>query len=120
MARWATEYNSGWNDPAATITTFDRVRRACQNIGRNPDSLRLSSVQTLCAGATGNIRRRRRDAIGLAHFEQAGLHGDGEHLREQVDRFQTAGVQRMYVEILDLNDIDHLAFFADEVMHKGR
>ena len=121
-ARWADEFNSGWDDPVKTAATFTRVKKACQAIGRDPQTLRLSTVQTLCAGASEADLVRRAEAIGSTHEELSGaLVGDGDRLREQIAAFADVGVERIYVEIIDLADLDQLEFFATEVFQlRGR
>ena len=90
-ARWAREYNSGWDDPDTTRTSFDRVDAACVAIGRDPRTLRHSTVQTLDAELSGRV-------------------GD----------YAAVGVQRLYVELLDLSDLDELTRFADAVSLAAR
>lgn len=117
-ARWADEFNSGWDDPVNTAATFTRVKAACEAIGRDPQTLRLSTVQTLCAGASEADLARRAEAIGSS-YEDLGsaLIGNGDQLHEQIAAFAEVGVERIYVEINDLADLDHLEFFATEVFH---
>ena len=47
--------------------------------------------------------------------ELEGLIGDESDIRRRVADFETAGVDRLYVEILDLADLDHLDYFASAV-----
>lgn len=116
-ARWASEFNSGWDDPVKTAATFTRVKDACEAIGRDPHTLRLSTVQTLCAGASEADLVRRAEAIGTPHQELSGaLVGDGNRLREQVAAFAAVGVERIYVEIIDPSDLDQLEYFATELL----
>lgn len=92
------------------------MKKACQAIGRDPPTLRLSTVQTLCAGASEADLVRRAEAIGSTREELSGaLVGNGDRLREQIAAFADVGVERIYVEIIDLADLDQLEFFATEV-----
>ena len=47
--------------------------------------------------------------------ELEGLVGNEGDIRRQVADFEAAGVDRLYVEILDLADLEHLNYFADAV-----
>ncbi len=114
-ARWAREFNSGWENPTATRFHFDRVAVACERISRDPSSLRRSTVQTLCAGDSLADRERRAVRVGVSLSELEGLSGDESEIRDRVADFETAGVDRLYVEILDLADLDHLDYFASAV-----
>ena len=68
-ARFAAEYNVPFDTLEVTGACFDRARRACEAVGRDPSSLVLSAAQTLAVGADeargtpagrGRGRRRRR------------------------------------------------------------
>ena len=114
-ARWAQEFNSGWENPTVTKFQFDRVATACTRIDRNPSSLRRSTVQTLCGGDTVADRERRAAGMGVPLSELAGLVGNERDIRGQVADFEAVGVDRVYVEILDLADLEHLNYFADAI-----
>ena len=88
---------------------------ACERIGRDPSSLRRSTVQTLCAGDAAADRERRAVRIGVPLSKLEGLIGDESDIRSRVADFQAAGVDRLYVEILDLANFDHLDYFASAV-----
>ena len=88
---------------------------ACERIGRDPSSLRRSTVQTLCAGDAVADRERRAVRIGVPLSELEGLIGDESDIRSRLADFQAVGVDRLYVEILDLADLDHLDYFASAV-----
>lgn len=47
--------------------------------------------------------------------ELAGLVGNEGDIRRQVADFEAVGVDRVYVEILDLADLEHLDYLADAV-----
>jgi F420-dependent oxidoreductase-like protein len=114
-ARWAQEFNSGWENPTVTKFQFDRVANACTRLGRDPWSLRRSTVQTLCGGDTVADRERRAAGMGVPLSELAGFVGNEGDIRRQVADFEAVGVDRVYVEILDLADLEHLNYFADAV-----
>ena len=57
-------------------------------------------------------RERRAVRIGVPHSELEGLIGDESDIRRRVADFETAGVDRLHVGILDLADFEHLDYFA--------
>ncbi|MEP6844291.1 MAG: LLM class F420-dependent oxidoreductase [Pseudolysinimonas sp.] len=114
-ARWASEFNSAWVDPAATERQFARVAAACEAIDRNPGSLRRSTLQSLWVGDTLAERTRRAAVTGKPLSELTGLIGNQADIRRQVLEFEAAGVDRIYAEILDLHDLDQLDYFASAV-----
>ena len=85
-------------DPAVTRFHFDRVAMACEHIGRDPLSLRRSTVQYLCAGDGVADRERRADRIGVPLSKLEGLIGDESDIRRRVADFQAAGAGRDDVE----------------------
>ena len=69
-------------------------------------------------GETGDAvadRERRAVRISVPLSELEGLIGDESDIRSRVADFQAVGVDRLYVEILDLADLDHLDYFASAV-----
>lgn len=116
-ARFAREYNCGWEDPATTAMRFDRARIACAAIGRDPTTLRMSTVQTLRIGATAADRERRAETIGTPIGELGGaLTGDASDVARRLREFAEVGVDRTYLELLDLDDIAQLEYFAQDVI----
>jgi len=109
-ARFAAEFNL----PAATVPAaaeqFARVDEACREIGREPSSLARSVWVTVCIGRDEAEFQRRAAAIGrepaeLREHAMAGLPGEA---RATMDRFGEVGVSRVYLQFLDVDDLDHL------------
>ena len=117
-ARYADEFNLPFVDLVVTSTQFGRVRRACEDIGREPDDLRYSNALVLCCGATEADVRRRADAIGqdLDDLRATGLAGTPAELVDRIGQYAELGSQRMYLQTLDMDDLDHLELVASEVM----
>ncbi len=53
--------------------------------------------------------------MGVQPDELRGLIGNEADLRNRVADFEEAGVERIYIEILDLADLDHLDYFANAI-----
>ena len=85
---------------------------------KDPDSLTLSLPGTTAVGATTADAERRAKAIGrdLAEVRDGGFAGTTSEVVDQIGVFAELGVTRIYFQILDLHDLDHLDFLAREVV----
>ena len=101
-----------------TSEQFDRVRKACEDIGRDPDELTYSNALVLCCGATEAEVRRRAEAIGRRPTSSARTGSPARRPRwsDRIGRFAALGAERIYLQTLDLDDLDHLELVAAEVM----
>ena len=113
-ATYADEFNLPFQPLHATRQQFDRVRAAAAETGRE---LVLSAAQTLCVGRDDAEVRRRADAIGLPleRLRAMGLVGTVDEVVEQASAYAEAGAARLYLQVLDLSDLDHLELAAAEV-----
>jgi F420-dependent oxidoreductase-like protein len=120
--RLAATYASEYNLPFAPLDFFvkqsDRVRAACEKRDRDPGSMVFSAAQVLCCGTDEAEIERRAKAIGrqVDELRQNGLAGTPAEVVEKIRTFADAGASRMYLQVLDLDDLDHLALVASEVM----
>ncbi|WP_220793278.1 LLM class F420-dependent oxidoreductase [Nocardioides stalactiti] len=117
-ARYADEFNLPFVDEATTRTQFDRVRAACEKIGRDPDGLTWSNALVLCVGRDESEVARRAAAIGrdVDELRANGLTGSPQEVVDKIGRFGALGTQRIYLQVLDLADLEHLDLVATEVM----
>lgn len=107
---YADEFNLPFASAADTAAQFDRVRAACGRTGR---SLVLSAAQTVVCGRDDAEVRRRAEAIGRRPQPEPGyVVGTLEDVVEQLQAFVDAGAGRLYLQVLDLHDLDHLAVLA--------
>lgn len=116
-ARFATEFNRAFDSPESVATTFGRVREACEEIGRDPADLDWSVALVLCCGQDEAQVRRRAEAIGRDPHELRanGAAGTPDEVVETIRRYADVGVQRVYLQVLDLADLDHLDLVAEQV-----
>jgi F420-dependent oxidoreductase-like protein len=117
-ARYADEFNlpfAGVEDSAAQI---ERVRAACVDAGRDPATLRVSYALVLCCGRDDGEVRRRAAAIGRdpAVLRANALAGTPGEVVDKIGRYAALGGERIYLQVLDLADLDHLDLVAAEVM----
>jgi F420-dependent oxidoreductase-like protein len=117
-ARYASEYNAGFPALDALPGLVGRVRDACSEIGRDPDELVYSLGYTTAAGATEAEVGRRARAAGedADELRGKGLCGSPDEIVDKLGRVRDAGISRVYLEIMDLHDLDHLDFIAREIV----
>ena len=117
-ARYADEFNLPFVSQEVTGAQFGRVRKACEGVGRDPDELVYSNALVLCCGATEDDLRRRAAAIGkdVDDLRQNQLGGTPAELVDKIGRFAELGAQRMYLQTLDVDDLEHIELVAAEVM----
>jgi F420-dependent oxidoreductase-like protein len=117
-AAYADEFNSAFTVVSGTAAQFERVRSACEEGGRDPASLILSSAQVVCCGANEAEIERRAAAIGqkVENLRAFGLAGTPSELIDRIGSYAEIGAERVYLQILDLADLDHLSLLAAEVL----
>jgi len=121
-ARYADEFNLPFSSVEETRAAFGRVREACQAAGRDADSLVYSAAQTVCCGRDEAELARRAQAIGqdLAFLRTEALGGTPDEVVDRIGTFAELGATRMYLQVMDLHDLDHLELIASEVMPQVR
>jgi F420-dependent oxidoreductase-like protein len=117
-ATYANEYNVAFRSLDETKRIHDSVRQACDKQGRDPASMVWSAAQVLCCGSSESEVERRAKAIGreASELRANGLAGSPAEVVAKVNDFAAAGVARMYLQVLDLDDMDHIRLVAEEVM----
>ena len=117
-ARYADEFNAPFASVEATASQFDRVRAASAAAGRDAASMTFSTALVACVGSTEAEIDRRAAAIGRekAELRENGLAGTPEEVVEKIQRFAAIGASRIYLQVLDLHDLEHLDLVAAEVM----
>lgn len=117
-AAYADEFNVPFETPEGTAPIFDSVREACTQAGREPDSLVYSNALVLCCGASDAEVAARAGAIGREPDElrENGLAGSPAEIVDRIGRYADLGTSRIYLQMLDLSDLDHLRLVAAKVM----
>jgi F420-dependent oxidoreductase-like protein len=117
-AAYADEYNLGFAGLERADAAFGRVRAAAQAARRDADSLVYSYAGPVVCGRTDDEVARRADAIGQkldGDLRQSGFVGTPGEVVERIAAFRAIGVSRVYLQVLDLADLDHLELLAGEV-----
>lgn len=116
-ARFGTEFNAAFPEIDDIPQMFARVRAACEEAGRPADDLTYSAALVMCVGADEAEFSRRATAIGREPAELR-EHGVAGTVSEVVDRLGTLaehGASRVYLQVLDMADLEHLDLVAREV-----
>lgn len=116
-ARFADEFNVPFPRLADVGPQVDAVRAACEAAERDPATMRWSAALVLCCGEDEDAYRRRAAAIGRDPDELRtnGAAGTVAEVVETLGRYADAGMERIYLQVLDLHDLDHLRLIAAEV-----
>jgi F420-dependent oxidoreductase-like protein len=119
--RLAGKYADEFNMPFASIEDserqFGRVRAAAGEAGRKGDDLVYSNALVVCVGKDEHEVARRAAAIGrqVDELKVNGLAGSPDEVVEKIGRYQEIGSQRIYLQVLDLDDLDHLELISSQV-----
>jgi alkanesulfonate monooxygenase len=117
-ARFASEFNVPFANLDVCQTQFERVDRACRDVGREPSSMIRSVAQVVCCGNDEVELERRAAAIGreLGELRVNGLAGTPAEVIEKIRTFEAVGVTRIYLQVLDIDDLDHVGLLSSEVL----
>lgn len=113
----ADECNAPFATAEETADQFRRVDEACARLGREAESLKRSATVLVCTGTTDADIKRRAEVIGTgtAHVETAHFVGSPAQVVEGLKPFLDLGLSRMYVQVRDSSDLDHIKMLSDLV-----
>lgn len=111
-ARYAAEYNVPFHPVAETQEAFSRVRALASR------ELVYSAAQVVCCGRDEAEIARRAEAIGNSpeRLRAEGLAGTPAEVVDKIGQFAEIGAKRIYLQMLDPSDLDHLDLLASEVL----
>ncbi len=130
-ARHAGEYNTTSVDPAGAAVTYAKAVLACERIGRDPATLRLSWMGTvLVAGDEAGLRRRSRrmaawigggppeedPGVLIEQLRARSVVGVYEQAAERLRQYQEAGMEKLYARIWDLDDLDQISEISERLL----
>jgi F420-dependent oxidoreductase-like protein len=117
-ARFANEFNIGLHSMPEAMAQYARVRAACADRGREPADMTMSGVLIACCGSSENEIARRAAAIQLplAQLYMAGATGSPAQVIERCLQAHEAGAETLYLQIRDLEDLDHIRLIGAEVL----
>ncbi|MEU2829917.1 LLM class F420-dependent oxidoreductase [Streptomyces lavendulae] len=124
--RLAARYADEFNMPFASITDserqFARVREAAEQVGRKADDLVYSNALVVCVGKDDAEVARRAAAIGreVDELKANGLAGSPAEVVDKIGAYAAIGSSRVYLQLLDLDDLDHLELISARVLSQLR
>ena len=126
VAQYATEWNCTYFSPEAFQRKSAVLDRHCQDIGRDPATLRRSLMIPFAIGRTTAEVQQRIDAhrrmfpslpASLAGWRDAGyLAGSPADITDQLNEFAAVRVVRCMMQHNDLDDLGSLQLLAAEVL----
>ncbi|MFC9813270.1 LLM class F420-dependent oxidoreductase [Streptomyces virginiae] len=121
-ARYADEFNMPFASIADSARQFGRVREAAERAGRGPDDLVYSNALVVCVGKDDAEVARRAAAIGrdVDELKANGLAGSPAEVVEKIGAYGATGSSRVYLQLLDLDDLDHLELISAQVLSQLR
>ncbi|MEU2775457.1 LLM class F420-dependent oxidoreductase [Streptomyces sp. NPDC007162] len=116
-AKYADEFNMPFASVEDSKAQFGRVRTAVETAGRKGDEVTLSNALVVCVGKDDQEVARRAAAIGREadELKTNGLAGTPAEVVDKIGRYAEVGSRRMYLQILDLSDLDHLELISAQV-----
>ncbi|MFI5034877.1 MAG: LLM class F420-dependent oxidoreductase [Acidimicrobiales bacterium] len=116
-ATFADEFNVPFAPLDVCRSQYGLVDHACEAIGRDPASVIRSAALVVCCGRTETEVARRASNIGreVSELSEHGLAGTPAQVVDKILRVREAGASRLYLQILDMGDLDHVRLIAAEV-----
>ncbi|MCX4735431.1 LLM class F420-dependent oxidoreductase [Streptomyces sp. NBC_01363] len=116
-ARYADEFNIPFASLEDSEKQFGRVREAAEGAGRAPDDLVYSNALVVCVGRNDAEVARRASVIGreVAELKANGLAGSPAEVVDKIGRYGAIGSSRIYLQVLDLHDLDHLELISSQI-----
>ncbi|MEU2563311.1 LLM class F420-dependent oxidoreductase [Streptomyces longispororuber] len=116
-ARYADEFNIPFASVEDSERQFTRVREAAEQAGRSAGDLVYSNALVACVGKDDAEVARRAAAIGrqVDELKANGLAGSPAEVVDKIGRYAETGASRIYLQCLDLDDLDHLELISARV-----
>ena len=117
-ATYADEFNVAFSPPEGFPEIAGRVHAACEVLGRDPASLPISIANTVVCGADEAEVTRRATAIERTPdaLRASGIAGTPNEVIDRIGVYREAGAETVYLQVLDLHDLDHLRLLASAVV----
>jgi F420-dependent oxidoreductase-like protein len=121
-ARFADEFDVSFRPLPEAAGLFAAVRAACEVIGRDPATLGLSAAVTTICGRDDAEVARRAAAVGqqVATLKERGVCGIPGEVIERLHQWAAAGAGTMYLQLLDLDDLEQVELLGEDVLPQLR
>ncbi|MER6531931.1 LLM class F420-dependent oxidoreductase [Streptomyces sp. NPDC001508] len=116
-ARYADEFNMPFASIEDSERQFGRVRAAAEAAGRPADDITYSNALVVCVGRDDQEVARRAAVIGreVEELKANGLAGSPAEVIDRIGKYAEIGSERIYLQILDLTDLDHLDLISSQI-----
>jgi F420-dependent oxidoreductase-like protein len=126
-ARFADEYNTPFKSPDEFATVRAKVQAACERAGRDPATMRFSTMTTCLIGSTHDeaLERARelyaripRDATfddWLAAYSERSLIGSVDEVAARLREYEAAGCERVMLQHLLHTDLEPVRLIGREL-----
>jgi F420-dependent oxidoreductase-like protein len=117
-ARFANEVNVPFAGIDEVAAQFARVDEACRTLGRDPGELVRSTAQTIAIGRDDAEVQRRAVTLGreAADVRANGLAGTVAEVVDRIGQWrEKTGVTRLYLQLMDMADLDQIELVAEQV-----
>jgi alkanesulfonate monooxygenase len=117
-ATFANEFNVPFASYDVSKSQFEVVDEACKALNRDPESMIRSAALVVCCGENQNELERRAANIGrdVSELAKNGLAGSPAQVAEKILAWGELGISRMYLQMLDISDLEHVGLIASEVL----
>lgn len=117
-ARYAAEWNLPFQTATDAAAIFESADPACEAIGRDPSTLVRSVALTTYSGPDRATIERRIAAVtdDAASIQPSALVGTPEEILERLAPYAAIGVSRVYLQVLDVTDLEHVAFLGETLI----
>lgn len=116
-ARYAQEWNGVMAPPATIAARNKQLDELLQQQGRQPNEIRRSFMTNIVFGRDdGEVQRRLEGRNADELHERGFIVGTANAVVEQIGAFADAGVERIMLQWLDLDDLDGLEALASTVL----
>jgi F420-dependent oxidoreductase-like protein len=121
VARYADEWNAIFLPPAQFADLSSRLDELLVAEGRQPEDVRRSLMTgALFARDEAELAGKLPPGRTAVELQERGLIvGAPEQFKQQLAQFAAAGVQRVMLQWLDLDDMERLEAMADVVIGRG-
>ncbi len=117
-ARFSDEFNVPFASSEDCAELYHLVEAACDEEGRDPASILKSVALVCCVGQDEEEFTRRAAAIGRqpAELRRNGLAGTPSAVLARLTEYEQVGVSRVYLQMLDLDDLEQVELVSKEVL----
>jgi len=115
-ALYADEWNAILMPPAEAVDLSKKLDIAMIESGRKPESIRRSIMLNVTTGRTDAEVRQNMGGKSEADFRAIGAVGTPNAVADQLMAYAEAGMYRVVVQVLNLDDMDFLEILGTKVI----